>query len=111
MSVKSPLSGHELTREELSRGGKKSKRVPFDKMMAEKVREATEPEMGNIVQAAMKEFKDGNSRPLAYLIDRGFGKAKEVVQIIDDTEDDIDLSKLSKEELQSYSELLKKAKK
>lgn len=69
-----------------SAAGKKSKRRSYDAMIADKldehVRKAvakgdTRTRLDLMIEAADREFLDGNPRPWAYLNDRGYGKAKE----------------------------------
>ncbi len=69
-----------------SEAGKKSKRKPLDITLAEyfenyiqdsiKISGEDKPRMQLMFDAAYKAFLKGNSKPLAYLVDRGFGKAK-----------------------------------
>ncbi len=80
-----PGEGQPFTPETASEAGKKSKRKPLDTMLAElfenfiaeKVKEGSDKDRTVLMfEAAYKEFILGNHKPLAYLMDRGFGKAK-----------------------------------
>jgi hypothetical protein len=80
---------HILTPKDGSKGGKKSRRKPFDIRLREyfdkyfeeceqKGDKRTRKEI--MIEAGYKLFKDGNNRPLSYLMDRAFGKAKQPIE-------------------------------
>jgi len=54
--------------------GKKSKRKSFDSHMKELINEIFADSKDELIISAIQQFKKGNHKPLAYLMDRGLGK-------------------------------------
>jgi hypothetical protein len=78
-------NGFDADPKRASEAGKKSKKKPLDVKIAEffenfisdKIKEGdNRSRMELMFTAAYQQFIKGNSKPLAYLIDRGFGKPK-----------------------------------
>ena len=108
-------NGFDNDPERASEAGKKSKRKPLDVQLAEyfetyiagKIKEGDErTRMELMFEAAYKEFLKGNKNPLAYLMDRGFGRAKESKDITLTADiKSYDFSKLSKEDIKKLDEI------
>ncbi len=72
-----------------SKGGKKSRRKPLDQEFRALIMACLEEIVPNskklkkqlMVDAAFKEFISGNYRPMAYIIDRAFGKPKDNIEL------------------------------
>ena len=80
----------DFTSETARKAGRKSKRRSLDAMIqeqalklltakAKKGERRTKSEL--MIEVAYTHFLKGNPRPLQYLIDRGFGKAKDSIQV------------------------------
>ena len=103
--------------------GKKSKRKPRDQVIRERLDKYLEGRIKKgdtrdrqeiMIEAAFKEWLKGNRGPMAYLMDRGLGKAPENVKFEDVSKTEIareKLKKLSTKELKDYIKLRKKMEK
>ena len=77
-------NGFEKDRNRASKAGKKSKRKPLDVTLADffekyiagkqKIKKKNYSRIQLMFDAAYGAFLKGNSKPLAYLVDRGFGR-------------------------------------
>ena len=78
------------------KGGKISKRPPLDKKIKESFEKFIEERIKKgdnrtrlelMIESAWMQFCKGNSKPLQYLIDRGFGKAVQPLSMIPNNTD------------------------
>lgn len=111
-----PGEGKPFTSETASEAGRKSKRRPLDTQIqdffldfiAQKIRDGDKrTKLELMFEAAYKEFLKGNSKPLAYLVDRGFGKAKQAIELTGEDGGPID-SKITIEFVNSNNEIPRK---
>ena len=96
---------HKFTKEERVKGGEISKRKTPDERWAD----AIETHLASIDEAekisnydvllicAMQQFKVGNSKPLQLLIERGYGKSKQLTETRDLTAEDSPIYRAIKE--------------
>ena len=80
----------DFTSETARKAGRKSKRRSLDAILQEKAlkllnskvkKGESKTKMDLMVEVAYTYFLKGNDRPLRYLVDRGFGKAKDSIQV------------------------------
>jgi len=79
------MAKHELTPEDGSKGGKKRKRKGIEERMqdflAEKIREGDDRTKEDILREALLKFAlKGNVKAIEVLMDRAYGKAKQVIE-------------------------------
>lgn len=79
---------HKLTKEEMSRGGTKSKRKPFDERMKDFLNDfidEKDPDKGTIEDALRKALikygLKGNIQAIREIFDRTYGKAKQDISL------------------------------
>lgn len=70
--------GSKFTKEQLSAGGKKSKRLPLHKKLQKMLDDG---ELEKIVKVAIDQAKDGNIKAMEFVFDRAYGKAKQTIEM------------------------------
>lgn len=84
----------------------------LDQYLSQKISEGDErPRLWIMIEAAFKEWLNGNYRPMAFLVERGYGKSPEVFKIETVSQYEIGrdkLKKLTKVEVKTLIDLLEK---